>query len=111
MADRMSGKVVVITGAASGIGAAAAKRLVDEGARVVLGDIQDDVAEEIVAALGGADKARYCHCDVTDEEQVSALVETAVSEFGQIDTMFNCAGIVGAIGPLESTLSEEWKLT
>ena len=62
MADRLSGKVAVITGAASGIGAATAKRLVDEGARVVLGDIQDTAAEELIASLGGADRALYCHC-------------------------------------------------
>ena len=111
MDKRLEGKVAVITGAASGIGAATAKTYVDHGARVVLGDIQDDAGESMAAALGGAGHAIFRHCNVTDEAEVEALVETAVSEFGQIDIMFNCAGIVGALGPMSTTPAEEWKLT
>jgi len=111
MSGRLEGKVAVITGAASGIGAATAKTYVDHGARVVLGDIQDDAGESMAAALGGAGHAIFRHCNVTDEAEVEALVETAVSEFGQIDIMFNCAGIVGALGPMSTTPAEEWKLT
>ncbi len=91
------------------MGAATAEKRVGDGARVVLGDIQDDGGEAFAASLG--DVARYRHCDVTKEEQVAALVDTAVSEFGKIDIMFNNAGIVGSIGPLESTPAEEWKFT
>ena len=109
MGDRLANKVAVITGGASGIGAATAEKLVQEGARVVLGDIQDDVGEAFAASLG--DVARYRHCDVTKEDQVEALVDTAIQEFGKIDIMFNNAGIVGSIGPLESTPAEEWKFT
>ena len=111
MSGRLEGKVAVITGAASGIGAATAKTYVYHGARVVLGDIQDDAGESMAAALGGAGHAIFRHCNVTDEAEVEALVETAVSEFGQIDIMFNCAGIVGALGPMSTTPAEEWKLT
>ena len=111
MDKRLEGKVAVITGAASGIGAATAKTYVDHGARVVLGDIQDEAGEEMAAALGGASHVIFRHCNVTNEAEVEALVEAAVAEFGRIDIMFNCAGIVGALGPMSTTPAEEWKLT
>ena len=111
MSKRLEGKVAVITGAASGIGAATAKTFVEHGARVVLGDIQDEAGEGLAAALGGASQAIFRHCNVTEEAEVQALVEAAVSEFGQIDVIFNCAGIVGAVGPMSTTPAEEWKLT
>ena len=111
MSKRLEGKVAVITGAASGIGAATAKTFVEHGARVVLGDIQDEAGEGLAAALGGASQAIFRLCNVTEEAEVQALVEAAVSEFGQIDVIFNCAGIVGAVGPMSTTPAEEWKLT
>ena len=111
MDKRLEGKVAVITGAASGIGAATAKTYVEQGARVVLGDIQDEAGTAIADALGGGSHAIFRHCDVTSEDEVKGLVEAAVSEFGQIDVMFNCAGIVGAVGPMSTTPTEEWKLT
>jgi NAD(P)-dependent dehydrogenase (short-subunit alcohol dehydrogenase family) len=111
MDKRLEGKVAVITGAASGIGAATAKTYVEQGARVVLGDIQDEAGTAIADALDGSSHAIFRHCDVTSEDEVKGLVEAAVSEFGQIDVMFNCAGIVGAVGPMSTTPTEEWKLT
>lgn len=111
MNERLKGKVAVITGAASGIGAATAKTYVEQGARVVLGDIQDLPGEALAASLGGSAHAVFRHCNVTNEAEVEALVEAAVSEFGQIDVMFNCAGIVGAVGPMSTTPADEWKLT
>ena len=111
MSKRLEGKVAVITGAASGIGAATAKTFVEQGARVVLGDIQDQTGAELAEALGGSGTAIFRHCNVTSEAEVEALVDAAVSEFGKIDVMFNCAGIVGAVGPMSTTPAEEWKLT
>jgi NAD(P)-dependent dehydrogenase (short-subunit alcohol dehydrogenase family) len=111
MDKRLDGKVAVITGAASGIGAATAKTYVEQGARVVLGDIQDDAGESLAEALGGSGHAIFRHCNVTVEAEVEALVEAAVYEFGQIDIMFNCAGIVGAVGPMSTMPADEWKLT
>jgi len=111
MDKRLEGKVAVITGAASGIGAATAKTYVEQGARVVLGDIQDEAGAPMAEGLGGPACAFFRHWDVTSEDQVKALVEAAVLEFGQIDVMFNCAGIVGAVGPMSTTPAEEWKLT
>ena len=111
MSQRLRDKVAVITGAASGIGAATAKTYVEQGAKVVLGDIQDDAGAALAEALGGPERAVFCHCNVTSEAEVQTLVDTAVSTFGQIDVMFNCAGIVGAIGPMSTTPADEWKLT
>ena len=106
---RLTDRVAVITGGASGIGAAAAEKLVSEGAIVVLGDIQEEAGAEMISKLG--DRSRFKLCDVTIEDQVEALVQSAIDEFGKLDIMFNNAGIVGALGPLESTTREEWQFT
>ena len=111
MSKRLEGKVAVITGAASGIGAATAKIYVEQGARIVLGDIQDEAGVALAEALGGSSTAIFRHCNVTNEDHVQGLVDAALSEFGQIDVMFNCAGIVGAVGPMSTTPADEWKLT
>lgn len=109
MANRLEGKVAVITGAASGIGEASARRFVEEGCRVVLGDIQTDAGVTLSADLG--DNAVFRQCDVSSEEDVSKLVDLAVSEFGKLDIMFNNAGIVGALGPIDTALEAEWSAT
>jgi NAD(P)-dependent dehydrogenase (short-subunit alcohol dehydrogenase family) len=100
-AGRLSGKVAVVTGAASGIGAETARRFVANGARVVAADLQEAPGEALVAELGSA--ARFARCDVTQEADVAAAVDLAVSAFGQLDVMVNNAGIVGAVGPIAST--------
>src|SRR6476661_8018969 len=101
MPGRVEGKVAVITGAASGIGAATARRFVDEGAQVVVADLQVEAGKALAAELGPA--ARFAETDVTREEDVAAAVDLAVSEFGRLDVMFNNAGIVGVIGPIADT--------
>jgi len=106
---RLEGKVAVITGAASGFGREAARRFVAEGARVVLGDIQDDAGQAVAAELG--DAAVFQHCDVTREDDVAGLVDAAISTFSQLDVMYNNAGIVGAVGPIATTPAEEWQRT
>jgi len=95
---RLEGKVAVITGAASGIGAATARRFVHEGALVVVADVQDDVGRTVVKELGAV--ARFAHVDVALEEDVAAAVDLAVAEFGRLDVMFNNAGIFGATGSI-----------
>lgn len=102
----LDGKTAVITGAASGIGAASARRFVKEGCRVVLGDIQQDKGNALCQELGSA--VVFAKCDVTKEEEVAGLVDLAVKEFGHLDIMFNNAGIVGAVGPIDTTLEAEW---
>ena len=109
MTGRLEGKVAVITGAGSGIGACTARRFVEEGARVVIGDIQDEKGEAVVVELG--DVAAFRHCDVTVEDDVAALVDLAVEHFGQLDVMMNNAGIVGARGPIAQIAAEEYHAT
>ena len=109
MGSRLEGKVAAITGAASGFGATTARLFVAEGCKVALGDIQEEAGRAVAAELG--DAAVFTRCDVTDEEDVANLVDTAVSAFGKLDIMFNNAGIVGAVGPIDTTPTEEWKAT
>ena len=109
MGSRLEGKVAAITGAASGFGAATARLFVAEGCKVALGDIQEEAGRAVAAELG--DAAVFTRCDVTAEEDVANLVDTAVGAFGKLDIMFNNAGIVGAVGPIDSTPTEEWKAT
>ena len=106
---RLEGKVAAITGAASGFGAAAAQRFVAEGAKVVLGDIQEEAGKAVAAQLG--DAAIYVECNVTNEDHIANLVDTAVAEFGKLDIMYNNAGIVGAVGPIATTPGDEWRFT
>ena len=79
MSKRLEGKVAVITVAASGIGAATAKIYVEQGARIVLCDIQDEAGEALAKALGGSSTAIFRHCNVTNEDQVQGLVDAALS--------------------------------
>ena len=108
MAGRLEGKVAVITGGASGFGEATGRLFAQHGARVVLCDIQDDRGERVAKELG--DAAVYQRTDVREEAQVAAAVDRALSHFGHLDCMFANAGIVGSVGPIESTLVEEWEI-
>ena len=106
---RLDGKVAVITGAASGIGAGTVRRFVEEGARCVVADIQDDAGRALVSELG--DVTAFHHTDVTVEDHVQGAVALAVERFGRIDCMFNNAGIVGAIGSITDTGYDAWNET
>jgi NAD(P)-dependent dehydrogenase (short-subunit alcohol dehydrogenase family) len=89
MAGRVEGKVAVVTGGCSGIGLATVQRFAAEGARVVIGDIDDANGSRIAQQLGGA----FVHCDVTNPGQVETLFRTAREKFGSVDIAFNNAGI------------------
>ncbi|KAJ9677332.1 hypothetical protein PVL29_022359 [Vitis rotundifolia] len=91
---KLQGKVAIITGGASGIGEATARLFADHGARaVVVADIQDELGRGVAESIG-LHRCRYVHCDVTDEQQIKAMVESTVQMFGQLDIMFSNAGIM-----------------
>jgi len=84
---RLSGKVALITGGASGIGAATARLFVEEGASVVVADIQDERGHELVSELGS--RASYVHAEVSGEEDVQAAIDGVVRRFGHLDVSGN----------------------
>ncbi|KAJ3702501.1 hypothetical protein LUZ61_006206 [Rhynchospora tenuis] len=97
-ARRLEGKVALITGGASGIGKATAQLFAQQGARVVIADIQDEHGQALSNELGGSSICSYVHCDVRSEPDVKQAVETAVERYGKLDIMFNNAGISGPLG-------------
>jgi NAD(P)-dependent dehydrogenase (short-subunit alcohol dehydrogenase family) len=106
---RLADRVAIVTGGASGIGAASARLFAAEGARVLVADIQEDRGKQLAEQLGGV--AAFRRVDVTREEDVKGAVDEAVSRWGRLDVMFNNAGFGGALGPIEGTTVEEFDLT
>lgn len=108
--SRFTGKVAVVTGSGSGIGAATAQQLAAEGASVVVADIvvahAESVAQKITELKGRAIAVRT---DVTDEVQVAALIDRAVAEFGGLDVMVNNAGIGGIQGDIDTAELTQWQ--
>ncbi|KAF5459780.1 hypothetical protein F2P56_019699 [Juglans regia] len=92
---KLEGKVAIVTGGASGIGEATAHVFAKHGARmVVIADLQKELGQQVAKSIG-LNHSTYIHCDVTDEEQVKAMVEWTVKNYGQLDIMFSNAGIFG----------------
>jgi NAD(P)-dependent dehydrogenase (short-subunit alcohol dehydrogenase family) len=106
---RIEGKVAVITGGASGIGEATVRRFCEEGARVVIADIQEDRGKALAEELGQV--VRFARVDVTEEDEIEAAIALAVQDFGRLDVMYNNAGVVGALGSLLETSAEQWRKT
>jgi NADP-dependent 3-hydroxy acid dehydrogenase YdfG len=108
MSEGIANKVVVITGASSGLGEATARHLAAQGAAVVLGARRADRIAALAGELTAAGhKAIAVPTDVTDRDQVRRLVDTAVEEFGRIDVMLNNAGLM-PLAPLERLKLDEW---
>ncbi|MCW3051480.1 MAG: short-chain dehydrogenase [Chthonomonadales bacterium] len=103
----LSGKTVIITGGAGGIGEAIARTAYREGANVVIGDVRLDAAQAVADSLG--EKAIAVLCDVRNDSDLEILVETAVQHFGRIDGLVNNAGI-NWVKPFLDTTPEEWQL-
>ncbi|MED6146235.1 hypothetical protein PIB30_032736 [Stylosanthes scabra] len=93
--QRLDGKVAIVTGGASGIGAATVKLFAEKGAYVVIADIQDELGKEVATSIG-TDKVTYRHCDVRDEKQVEETVAFTVQKYGGLDIMFSNAGVAGS---------------
>ena len=107
----LSGKVAIITGAASGIGKAATMLFAKEGAHVVLADLNVKAGEEVAAAASASTRCVFQRTDVSQEPDIAALVKRALDEFGGLDIMYNNAGIGGAVGPLAEISVEDWDKT
>lgn len=99
MGDELAGKVAIITGGASGMGRETVRLFRDEGAKVVIADIQDEAGQTYAEELGEA--VAYRRCDVSKASDVAALVDFAVAHFGRLDIMFNNAGIPGNVKPVD----------
>ena len=108
MADNIAGKVIVITGASSGMGEATARDLAEKGAKIVLGARRKDRLDKIVEEIEAADgEAIALETDVTRLEDVQALVKAATDKFGKLDVIFNNAGLM-PLSHLESLKIDEW---
>lgn len=105
----VDGKIAVVTGAASGIGAATARRFAERGCRVVIADLQEGPGKQLAEEIG--ESAIFVRTDVTQEADVARAVDTAVERFGALDVMINNAGIVGAVGSVAETPVEAWDAT
>lgn len=105
MAGRLEGKVAIVTGSASGIGAATVRRFHAEGAKVVVADVSG--AQEAVAKELG-DGAIAVEVDVRNGESVKAMIDKTVEEFGRLDVLYNNAGIDGDIAPVGEMSEESW---
>ena len=109
---RLDGKVAVITGAASGMGRVTAIRFAQEGAAVVVTDLNEQGGADTVAECGkSGGRAVFQRVDVMNEADIKGAVDRAVKEFGKLDVMFNNAGLGGAIGGIESITVENWDRT
>ncbi len=105
---RLEGKVAIITGGARGQGATEARMFAQEGARVVIGDIRDELGMQVEAEireLGG--EAIYLHLDVTSDDDWQRAIETAEQQFGKVDVLVNNAAIV-LRKDIEETTSDDW---
>jgi NAD(P)-dependent dehydrogenase (short-subunit alcohol dehydrogenase family) len=104
-----NGKVALVTGAASGMGLATAHAFAEAGAAVVLADVKEDAVKAAAHTLVAAGhKTLAVCCDVSDDAQVSAMVERTVAAFGRLDAAFNNAGVMARIAPVTESTRDDW---
>jgi 3alpha(or 20beta)-hydroxysteroid dehydrogenase len=103
---RVDGKVAIVTGGARGMGASHVRLLAAEGAKVLVGDVLDDLGDRLVRQIG--DSARYVHLDVSDPDQWETAISTATSEFGKLDVLVNNAGIANG-APIQNFPIDQWQ--
>jgi meso-butanediol dehydrogenase / (S,S)-butanediol dehydrogenase / diacetyl reductase len=105
--DRFANRAAIVTGGASGIGEATAKRLFAEGASVVVVDVNEDGAHRVAESLGDPNRAYAVALDITDRDRVHAMLAVAAQRFGHLDALANCAGIRGVTSVLDAQ-PEQW---
>lgn len=107
--NRLSGKVAIVTGAALGLGRAAAIRMAEEGAAVAVLDVMDKEGGDLAAdirARGG--EAHFWHCDVSREAEVTSVIDAVAARYGRLDVLVNNAGVSGANKPTHEITEAEW---
>lgn len=109
MSERLNGKVAVITGAASGIGLATLELFVQEGARVLAADVQEDAGRALELRFPGV--VRFARCDVTQPAQIQHAIDSAAQHFGGLDILFSNAGAVGTPAGVENFDAAAWDAT
>jgi len=103
---RLAGRTALVTGAGSGFGEGIARRFVEEGARVVIADIDDEAGRRVAEALG--ESARFAHMDVSRDADMAAGIRAAVDSFGRLDILVNNAGYTHRNGPMLDVSEEEF---
>ena len=114
MTGQLESKVAIVTGGASGMGLATVRRFLEEGASVVVGDLNSDNGRQLLKELsadGYDEKVRFTVTDVSVEDDVAAMTELALDAFGRLDIVFNNAGIGGAFGPITELEVDDWDTT
>ena len=106
--NRFEGRTILVTGAGSGIGAACVRRLYNEGASVMAGDVRDQDLRKVVAELGAGERVQALPVDITSRDQVAAFVGGAVQRFGKLHGLVNCAGVRG-VGTVLDFEPEAWR--
>lgn len=107
--NRLASKVAIVTGGASGIGAETVRLFADEGAKVLIADMNEEGGNALADELG--DAVAFQKVDVTQEQDVADAVAEATDRFGSLDIMFNNAGFGGALGPIDTTTVEDFDIT
>lgn len=111
---RLEGYSTIVTGGASGMGRATVELWLQEGANVIIADLNEKHGNELVEEMNGGgyeDRIQFVRTDVSQEPDIVRVVETAVSSYGKLDVMFNNAGIDGAFGPVTEIEAEHWDQT
>lgn len=108
--DELKNKVAIITGAASGIGRAAAELFASEGASVIAADVIDEAGQQLADELSRTQRiCSYVHADVSKESDVEAMVHLALAQYGRLDVLFNNAGVEGDQAPTADATFENWE--
>ncbi|KAK1425738.1 hypothetical protein QVD17_21093 [Tagetes erecta] len=90
---RLANKVAIVTGGARGIGESIVRSFIEQGAKVVIADIRNDLGKSVCQDIGVDDSVSFVHCDVTIESDVENVINTTIAKYGQLDVMVNNAGI------------------